>query len=339
MAYKDAEVGKERGRERSRRRVAKRLAAGFCTRCGREPPETGRKTCEACAERKRIADRQRDARLRCAGLPRRDPNRARAYERGRSRRVVEERAERALCTKCGVNPPRTGGAGANPAWSSAGRTTASVTRRPPHPGSCTAAGIRRRKGGTPAPPAGSAGRTAWPPASARVAAEIPPSRAPPRASLAGSRGARRNAKPMPPGDPPGSASGAVVRRPTGHRGARPVRCWKASAETRNAGTRRAGRDTGPGARNRAARTAMRPARGRRGARNAPGGVMRIPIISAGCRSTPRPSQWSFSAPDEPLGVFGDEMEVAAFLAFEKLARDRVEVLVDRSPLEALIAWE
>ena len=39
--------------------------------------------------------------------------------------------------------------------------------------------------------------------------------------------------------------------------------------------------------------------------------------------------------DEPLGVFDDEMEVAAFLAFEKLDRDRVEVLADRSPMATL----
>ena len=39
--------------------------------------------------------------------------------------------------------------------------------------------------------------------------------------------------------------------------------------------------------------------------------------------------------DEPLGVFDDEMEVAAFLAFEKIGRDRVEVLADRSPMATL----
>lgn len=92
MAYADPDVGKARGRERFRRRVAERLAAGLCTRCGREPPETGRKICQACAEKRRVADRQRDARLRDTGLSRRDGDRARAYERERSRRVVEERA-------------------------------------------------------------------------------------------------------------------------------------------------------------------------------------------------------------------------------------------------------
>ena len=36
--------------------------------------------------------------------------------------------------------------------------------------------------------------------------------------------------------------------------------------------------------------------------------------------------------DEPLATFDDEMEVAAFIAFEKLGRDQVEVVRDASPL-------
>lgn len=43
--------------------------------------------------------------------------------------------------------------------------------------------------------------------------------------------------------------------------------------------------------------------------------------------------------DECLAVFNDEMEVAAWLAFEKLSPDRVEVVVDRPWLAALTAWE
>ena len=43
--------------------------------------------------------------------------------------------------------------------------------------------------------------------------------------------------------------------------------------------------------------------------------------------------------DELLGVFHDEMEVVAFLAFEKLTRNRAEVLVDRSPMEVWTGWE
>ena len=43
--------------------------------------------------------------------------------------------------------------------------------------------------------------------------------------------------------------------------------------------------------------------------------------------------------DEPVATFDDEMEVAAWLAFEKLDRDKVEVIVDRSPMQSMIGWE
>ena len=44
--------------------------------------------------------------------------------------------------------------------------------------------------------------------------------------------------------------------------------------------------------------------------------------------------------DEPIATFDDEMEVAAYLAFEKLDRDEVEVIVDRSPIQSITAaWE
>jgi hypothetical protein len=43
--------------------------------------------------------------------------------------------------------------------------------------------------------------------------------------------------------------------------------------------------------------------------------------------------------DECLGAFDDEMEVAAFLAFEKIDRGRVEIVADRPWLAGLAAWE
>ena len=39
--------------------------------------------------------------------------------------------------------------------------------------------------------------------------------------------------------------------------------------------------------------------------------------------------------DEVMATFDDEMEVAAYLAFEKLSRDKVEVIVDRSPIQSI----
>ena len=43
--------------------------------------------------------------------------------------------------------------------------------------------------------------------------------------------------------------------------------------------------------------------------------------------------------DEPLAVLDDEMEVAACLAFEKLDRDRVEIVKDASLMASLTAWD
>ena len=43
--------------------------------------------------------------------------------------------------------------------------------------------------------------------------------------------------------------------------------------------------------------------------------------------------------DEVVATFDDEMEVAAWLAFEKLDRDKVEVIVDRSPIQSMTGWE
>ena len=42
---------------------------------------------------------------------------------------------------------------------------------------------------------------------------------------------------------------------------------------------------------------------------------------------------------ECLATFDNEMEAAAWLAFEKLAGDQIEVVADRSCLATLAAWE
>ena len=57
------------------------------------------------AGKRNRAGRARDARLRAAGKPRRNPERARAYERDRSRRRAAECVARGLCAKCGKEPP------------------------------------------------------------------------------------------------------------------------------------------------------------------------------------------------------------------------------------------
>ena len=104
MACRDPDVGRARDRERFRRRIAERRAAGLCPRCGQRPPALDRSVCEACAEKRRTSERARDARLRAAGKPRRDPEKARASERRRYRRKLAERLAQGLCPCCGKAP-------------------------------------------------------------------------------------------------------------------------------------------------------------------------------------------------------------------------------------------
>ena len=83
-------------------------AAGLCPRCGKRSPAPDRSICAPCAEKVRAAGRARDARLRATGKPRRNKEKARAYERERSRRQNADRVARGVCTKCGTNPAESG---------------------------------------------------------------------------------------------------------------------------------------------------------------------------------------------------------------------------------------
>ena len=109
-------AGKRRpaDRERFHRRTAKRVAQGLCPKCGKQPPAPGRQLCEPCGEKTNRASRARDARLRAAGMPRRDPERARQYERERARRETEARRAAGICTKCGQTPAVEGRASCEP---------------------------------------------------------------------------------------------------------------------------------------------------------------------------------------------------------------------------------
>ena len=89
---------------RYHRRTAERIAQGLCPTCGKRPPEPERSQCGGCAEKDRAAARARDARLQAAGMPRRDRERATAYERERSRREVEQRRAAGVCLRCGKSP-------------------------------------------------------------------------------------------------------------------------------------------------------------------------------------------------------------------------------------------
>ena len=108
MAYSDPEVGRAKDRERFARRTAERTAWGLCPRCGDRPPAPGRTVCAPCAGKRNRASRARDARLRAEGKPRRDPERAKAYERGRARREVEAREADGRCIRCGKHPAAPG---------------------------------------------------------------------------------------------------------------------------------------------------------------------------------------------------------------------------------------
>ena len=99
---------------RYHRRTAERIAAGMCPKCGKAPPAPGRSQCEPCLAKDAAAGRARDARLRAAGMPRRDPEKARVADRARRERQAAERREAGLCPECGKAPPAPGRAVCEP---------------------------------------------------------------------------------------------------------------------------------------------------------------------------------------------------------------------------------
>ena len=114
MAYREPAVRRAKDRERVARRSAERIAAGQCPRCGKRPPAPDRSVCNSCAARRNRASRVRDARLRAEGKPRRDPARAREYERERSRRESAARQAEGTCTRCGTFPAADGRSSCEP---------------------------------------------------------------------------------------------------------------------------------------------------------------------------------------------------------------------------------
>ena len=114
MAYADSELGRQRDRERIRKRTEERRAAGLCPRCGVQPPAPERTVCAGCAAKRNAASRARNARLRAEGKPRRDPARARVYERERSRKERASRQAEGSCTRCGKRPAVEGRASCEP---------------------------------------------------------------------------------------------------------------------------------------------------------------------------------------------------------------------------------
>ena len=102
MAYRNPDTGLARGREGFRRRTAERRAQNLCPKCGKAPPESDRRLCELCAEKRRKAERARDAKRRALGQKRyTNPEKERARNRKRYQQQTAERLAQGLCPKCG----------------------------------------------------------------------------------------------------------------------------------------------------------------------------------------------------------------------------------------------
>ena len=338
MGYSDPKVARAKDRERYRLRVEKRRAAGLCPRCGRRPPAPGRSVCAPCAGKSNRASRARDARLRAEGKPRRDPARARAYERKRSRQQAGERREAGLCVRCGTAPAADGRKSCEPclekrrasdranyaAGKAAGKlyggADPKVQRR-----AGRARSRRRQKQRTEAglcircgkhPPA-EGGTTCTPCREKRQAAE--------RRQYADRRAAGLCTR----------CGGAV------HDGL--SRCTPCAAIEDASGN--------PERKNRRSRKlyARRRARGQCTSCGAPSpGASRCPPCAE--RSYHRSQHFRGIPVWDPTwtvielatgrehGPFDSEADVALCLAFEKLARDRVEIISDASPMSRHAAW-
>ena len=339
MAYRDIEVQRRKDRERFHRRTAERVAAGLCPKCGKAEPLPERRLCAGCAEKRNRTSRARDARLRVEGTPRRDPAKARRYERDRSRRQNAERHAAALCVRCGqapAMPQRTMCAGcldkqraADRARYQAGKATgklyggadvemkrriariASAKRRQARldAGLCTRCGRRSPVEGT---------TTCAPCRDRRLTAE--------RRQYEARKSARLCVKCAEPAFG-GESRCAVCATVDGER--RDNLRKNAAARKRYAARRARSQCTDCGA----------PAYG---ACRCPACAKRSYERSAHFRGMPvYPPSFAvyLRETEECLGVFDDEMEAVAWLAFEKLSADRVEVVRDANPLMSMAAWE
>ena len=339
MAYADPAVQRRKDRERFARRTAERIAAGQCPRCGQCPPSPERSVCEPCAAKKNRASRARDARLRAEGKPRRDPARARQYERERSRKERAARQAEGVCTRCGKAPAADGRSSCEPclvkrretdranyaagkaAGLKYGGANIEAKRR-----SGRAKSKRRQKerievglcircGGRP-PVEG--GTTCAPCREKRQAAE--------RRQYAERRAAGCCTR----------CGGPVHDGLTRCRPCAIVEDAGRNPERKNEQSRRRywirrelGLCTSCGAPSQgASRCAPCAERSYRNSGHFRGMPAWPPSYAVFLRDT-----------DVCLGSFEDEMEVAAFVAFEKLDRKRIEIVRDANPLAAIAAWE
>ena len=339
MAYADPEVGKRRDRERVAHRTAARVAAGLCPKCGKTEPQPERRLCAGCAEKQNRASRARDARLRAKGKPRRDMAKARQYERARTRRQSAERHAAGRCVHCGQAPAM------------------------PQRTMCAGCLDKQRAADRARYQAGKASGALYGGADAEMKRRIA------RIASAKRRQARLDA---------GLCTRCGHRAPVdGATTCAPCRERRQAAECRQYETRKSaglcvkcavpafGGESRCGVcatvdgerrdslkKNAVARKryAARRARSECTDCGAPAyGACRCPPCAK--RSYERSDHFrgmpvyppSFAVylreTEECLGVFDDEMEAVAWLAFERLSADRVEVVRDASPLAAMAAWE
>ena len=270
MACHDPEQGKSADSERGER--AWRAALGICTRCGKHPAMSGRKSCEPCLEKRRKADRQKYAAGKALGLKYggADPEVRKRAARARTRRRRTARLEAGLCVRCGARPPVEGRVSCQPC-----REKRHAAERRKY-AARSAAGLCTRCGG---PVHDGRSRCAV------CAAIEQAARNPERKNKISRRRYR-------------------LRRELGL-------CTSCGAPSQGA-----------------SRCTPCAERSYHGSAHFCGMPAHPPSFAVFLRDT-----------DECLGTFDDEMEVAAFLAFENLDRDRVEIVADRPWLASLAAWE
>ena len=339
MAYRDPEVQRQRDRERFRRRTAERRARGLCPRCGDRPPATARTVCEPCADKRNRTGRARDARLRAEGKPRRDPERARASDRERDRRQRAERQAQGLCTKCGKVPSgparrlcescagkrreadRARYAEAKATGKLYGGRDPEAKRRSARAGSCKRDNARREAGlctrcGHRPPVEG--GTVCQPCRETRQAAERERYAARRAAGLCVACGGGT----VLDGDARCSPCAVLEEE------RRSPERKNAAARRRYAERRAAGRCTDCGEPSQgASRCAPCAKRSYEGSAHFRGLPVYPPSFAVFLRET-----------DECLATFDDEMEAVAWLAFEKLDRNAVEIVADVSPMARLAGW-
>ncbi len=103
-------------RARARQRTAERIARGACTKCGVNEPESDRRLCAGCGEKRRAAERARYAQAKSRGelYGGRSPKLRREIGRAASARRRQARLDGGACVRCGRRPPAEGGATCGP---------------------------------------------------------------------------------------------------------------------------------------------------------------------------------------------------------------------------------